>query len=181
MRTQITRGNTQIAPAKLRFNLLTKIFATASLLCVLAIAGLLMWQYKLLNPTRYFGPSVKEQQKSLAANVSFSFISPSDARLSGALKATDIAKAKALFQQPGAFVGAVTNVRSSPSNSKVVLDFAVPYQMAVQATVKPENFSKFPDLSSLIGKKVFVSGVFVPHSNRAEIGMTEPKQLELVR
>lgn len=139
-----------------------------------------MWQYKLLNPQQYRRPPAKETQVSLAGNATFGTISPDDQQVKDAVVATDLAKAKGLLDQQGAFTGTVSAARSSAGNGKVVLDFAAKRETAMRAVIKVKNFSKFPKLEDLVGKKVLVLGIFAPHDDRAEIELTEPEQLKIV-
>jgi len=168
------------APAKRRFNRLTLFFISASALCLLTIAGLLMWQYKLLHPQGYFVTPAKELQMSLASKVPFETVASNNQQVKDALGATDLDRSKSLLNQKGAFIGKVVDVLSTVGNSRVVIEFALARQTALRAVVKTANFSKFPNLGDLVGKKVLVSGVFTPHKERAEIELTEPNQLRIV-
>lgn len=139
-----------------------------------------MWQYKLLHPQGYFVTPAKELQMSLARKVPFETIASNDPHVKDALQATDLDKAKSLLNQKDAFVGKVADVGSTVGNSRVVIEFSLVRQTTLRAIVKTANFSKFPNLGELIGKKVLVSGVFTPHKERAEIELTEPEQLKIV-
>jgi hypothetical protein len=64
-------------------------------------------------------------------------------------------------------------------NSRVVIEFALARQTALRAMVKTANFSKFPNWA-IWSAKVFVSGIFTPHKERAEIELTELGELKIV-
>ena len=139
-----------------------------------------MWQYKLTHPQKLFSTPIKEKQSLVASDAIFPTIPLDDERLKDVVTATDLAKAKTMIDQTGAFVGTITNVRSSTANKKVVLDFAENRETAMRAWIKPANFDKFPPLEKLIGKKVFVYGLFLPHEGRVQVELTETKQLKIV-
>jgi hypothetical protein len=47
--------------------------------------------------------------------------------------------------------------------------------------VKKPDFLKFPDLRTLEGKDIIVSGVFVDYQGKAEIALTTPDQIKFAR
>ena len=43
------------------------------------------------------------------------------------------------------------------------------------------SFPKFPDMKSLEGKEILVSGKFVDYRGNAQIELTDPDQIKLVK
>jgi uncharacterized protein YdbL (DUF1318 family) len=139
-----------------------------------------MWQYRLTNPIAQIGPPVAGQQAIFASSALFETLRADSHEVESATQATDLAAARHKVGQKGAFIGTVTAVRSSAGNKKLVLDFAAQRETSVRAVVRPTRFSQFPDIKQLIGKKVWIYGVFAPHENRAEIELTQSSQVKTV-
>ena len=97
-----------------------------------------------------------------------------------ALDSHDLAKAKEQADKKGAFKGKVTKVFEPRGGSMAILNFDEKYQTALTAVVRKDNFDKFPDLKTLVGKEVVVSGKFIDYQGRAEIILTNPDQVKLV-
>ena len=121
-------------------------------------------------------------QSTVAAKTAFATIAASDKAVTQALDSKALADALKLVGKPGAFQGTVSQVYSPRSHNLAILDFAPNYHDAVTATVKPDAYSKFPDLSQLVGKRVLVSGKFSANSHGvAQIEMTGPEQVKIVK
>ncbi|WP_395091938.1 hypothetical protein [Armatimonas sp.] len=90
-----------------------------------------------------------------------------DGSVTKALKATDLAGAKKLVGKDGAFEGTVVKVFSPSSNGLVILNF-------------DKNYADFPDIQSLKGKHVLISGKFDDFKGSPEIVLARPDQLKLV-
>jgi len=44
-----------------------------------------------------------------------------------------------------------------------------------------DNWKNFPDLKALEGKEIVVSGKFVDYHGKAQIELTDPKQIKIVK
>jgi hypothetical protein len=113
-------------------------------------------------------------------------IPSSDTKLSQAIEASDLTRGRGLVNQHGAFQGTVSSIYISPSNSITVLNFGARRGEALMAVVYPQNYSKFPDLAGLQGKKVLVEGQFIVYRNGSkeelvEIILTDLNQISIVR
>lgn len=130
--------------------------------------------------------SVGPFQSEVAADKQWNTTSSSDARLSTAIAATDIARGRSLVGQRGAIQGTVTDIFIPPGNSVMIVNFGNSRGDALMAVVKSSNYAKFPPLSKLEGKKVLIEGQFEIYRNRdknevIEIVLSDPNQVSVVR
>lgn len=63
----------------------------------------------------------------------------------------------------------------------VVWDFDPNYRTALTAVLKNPDFPKFPDIHLLDGKEIIVYGKFVDFHGNAQIVLTEPEQIKIVK
>src|SRR5207249_2751312 len=84
---------------------------------------------------------------------------------------------KKLIGKPAAFRGTVSTVFSPSSHSITILGFASNRRLALHAVVRPSDYRKFPDLSTLQGKEVLITGTFSTY--RAGRLSTNPDELQL--
>ena len=118
-------------------------------------------------------------QSSVASKTPFS-IEPAN-KASTSLNATDLDKGLALAGKPGSFKGTVASIYSTDTNGIVIVDFAEDYQTAMTAVLFPPNYKKFPDMTTLRGKQVVVSGVFTSYKGKAQIVLNDPKQIKILK
>ena len=64
---------------------------------------------------------------------------------------------------------------------QVVFDFDPNYRTALTALLRNAAFPKFPDVKTLEGKEIVVSGNFVDYHGKAQIELTDPAQIKLVK
>jgi len=119
-------------------------------------------------------------QWEVAGKVTLSRVSTKDDAVKSALKATDLTAAAKLEGKSASFHGTVVKVYAPDHHKVVVLNFAKDYRTALTAALRPEFYTKFPDLRSLEGKHVLVTGKLVPYRGALEVLLTDPKQLKLV-
>lgn len=121
-------------------------------------------------------------QSEVATKGSFTTIAVSSPEVKNALDAKDLAggKKKGEAKADGAFQGTVSEVFAPKSNSVVILNFAPKYKEAMTAAVQGKNFKKFPDLKSLKGKRVLISGKFAIYRDAPEILLTDPAQIKII-
>jgi hypothetical protein len=120
-------------------------------------------------------------QSTVAAKSAFSTVSATSGAVKKALKATDLTGATKLVGKKGAFTGTVSQVYSPSNHGIAILDFAQDYKSAMTAIVKPENYSKVPDLNGLVGKHVLVEGKFISYNGKPEIEITSAGQVKVVK
>lgn len=121
------------------------------------------------------------EQSTVAAKTAFAPVAASDKTVTQALDAKALADALKLVGKTGAFQGTVSQVYSPRSHNIAILDFAPNYHDALTATVKPDAYATFPDLSKLVGKHVLISGKFSANSHGvAQIELTGPAQVKTI-
>jgi hypothetical protein len=98
-----------------------------------------------------------------------------------ALESHDLGTAAKLIGHAGSFKGTVSKVYESRDGDIVILDFDSNYLTALTAVLKKPDTSKFPDIRTLEGRDIVVSGMFVAYQGKAEIALTTPDQIKLVR
>jgi hypothetical protein len=129
--------------------------------------------------------SPREKRPSQAAvaakQVTFGILTAEDAKVKSAVKADDLTAARPLIGKSGSFQGTVVRVYSPTSNSVVLLDFAREYRTAVTAVVRSADFARFPDLTSVKGKRVLVTGKVSEFKGQPQVELVRPDDLKLVR
>ena len=110
----------------------------------------------------------------------FGTVDKSDAIYKNALDAHDLAAAMKLVGTEGAFRGTVDKLYEERDGDLVVFDFDPNFRTAVTAILKNPAFPKFPVVRELKGKEIVVSGKFVDYHGKAQIELTDPKQIKLV-
>lgn len=126
-------------------------------------------------------PAGKAQNEMASKTARFGTVAKKSADYRNARDAKDLADAKKRLGQRAAFRGTVAQVFSPKGHSVVLLNFAKDYQAALTAAVRKEQFGRFPDLNSLKGKDVVVTGPVVDYKGRPELELTSPEQVRLVR
>lgn len=120
-------------------------------------------------------------QTSVASTTAkFSIIPAAESVVANAIMANDLNAAAKLKGKQGAFKGTVAKVFVPKSGAIVILNFDRNYKNALTAVVKKSNFSKFPDLNSLDGKFVVITGKFVEYRGAIEIELTDPDQIRII-
>jgi len=121
-------------------------------------------------------------QSEVAAKAAFATVAPNDKAVTAALDAKAFAAALKLVGKPGSFQGTVSKVYSPASHAVTILDFAPNYRDALAATLKPDDYAKYPDLNGLVGKRVLVSGKFTANAHGvAQLEMTGPDQVKVIQ
>ena len=128
------------------------------------------------------GDPMKPLQNIVASKKArFETVDKDDAVYKNALDAHDLAGALKLVGQEGAFRGTVDKLFEERDGDLIVFDFDPNYKTALTAVLKNPNFPKFPVVRDLKGKEIIVSGRFVDYHGKAQIELTDPKQIKLVK
>ncbi len=149
-------------------------------LCLLLLVGLMTPQVASAR-TAQSASAAQPSQASVAAKSAFGTITAKDADAAHALDAKDIAGAQKLIGKSGAFRGTVAEVYSPRSNGVVLVNFAKNHDDALTAVLMHDDYARFPDMQTLTGKQVLVSGTFTAYKGRPEIILTAPSQVHVVR
>jgi hypothetical protein len=127
------------------------------------------------------GPQKKSQREVASKTVSFAIINKSDEAYQKARDAHDLDGAHQALAQTGSFKGAVSQLFEERENDLVILDFDKNFRTALTAVLRNADFPKFPDMKALEGKEIVVSGKFTDYQGRAQIELTEPGQIKIVK
>jgi hypothetical protein len=113
----------------------------------------------------------------------FLTISASDPRVVVAIPSHDLADAKAALGKDGSFRGIVVKIyQPYPPGGLTMLNFDIKYTTAAAAVVRPSAVGALPDMHSLIGKNVMVSGKwFVYRGNRIEMNVVSSSQIRVIQ
>ena len=150
----------------------------------LAASGVLLVIASVLFYQAYFSGAVPSQDR-VASTQSLGQVETNDPALSKALDARDLSGLRAQLGRPIAFQGTVTTVFSPPGGKVTILNFAPNFHDAALAIIRSEDYSKFPDVRALSGKRVLVSGVADEHTSKEgastlEVRLNEAQQLRIV-
>jgi DNA/RNA endonuclease YhcR with UshA esterase domain len=74
----------------------------------------------------------------------------------------------------------VEKVFTPAGNTVVLLNFAKNYKTALIGKIEAEHFAVFPDLTTLKGKKVLLSGKVVDYKGQPEIELTTLDSIRIV-
>ena len=122
----------------------------------------------------------KPQASVASKTAKFGSVKAGDGSVTKALKASDLAGAKKLVGKDGAFEGTVVKVFSPKTNGLVILNFDKNYKNALTAVLRVKNYADFPDMQTLKGKRVLISGKFEDYKGSTEIQLTKPDQVKLI-
>jgi hypothetical protein len=121
------------------------------------------------------------QNSAASKTVKFDTVAKTDALYTGAMDAHDKDAAEKMVGKKGAFKGTVTKAFTPRSGGIVILNFDDDYKTAMTAVLKKSDFSKFPDVSKLVGQEIVVSGKFIDFKGSPEIELIDPKQIAIVK
>jgi hypothetical protein len=63
----------------------------------------------------------------------------------------------------------------------LILDFDKNYRTAMTAILRNADFPKFPGMRTLESKEILVAGKFTEYQGRAQIELSDPGQIKLVK
>ena len=111
----------------------------------------------------------------------FETIDKGDSVYKSALDSHDLTAAMKMVGTEGAFKGTLDKLFEERDGDLVVFDFDPNYRIALTAVLKNPNFAKFPVVRDLKGKEILVSGKFVDYHGKAQIELTDPQQIKIVK
>jgi hypothetical protein len=123
----------------------------------------------------------QSQQEVASKTAKFGALEKTDALYKGALDAHDLEGALKLVDKDGAFRGTVSKAFAQRDGSLVILDFDPNFRNALTAVVRSADYAKFPALRDLEGKEIVVTGKFTDFHGKAQIVLTDPAQIKLVK
>lgn len=142
-----------------------------------------VWSLNMVsaNPIQDRDPMKPLQNVVASKTARFETVDKDDAIYKSALDAHDLAGALKLVGQEGAFRGTVDKLFEERDGDLIVFDFDPNYKTALTALLKNASFPKFPVVRDLLGKEIVVSGKFVDYHGKAQIELTDPKQIKVVK
>jgi hypothetical protein len=159
---------------------------TAVLAAFLAVA--IAFTMTHVNTAKAKEPSIARQdtQKPLQAAVAsktarFATVDKADTIYKTALDAHDFDGAHKLVGQTGALKGTVSKFFEERDGDLVIFDFDPNYKTAMTAILRNPDFPKFPDIHALEGKEIVVTGKFIDYRGKAQLVLTDPEQIKLVK
>jgi len=111
----------------------------------------------------------------------FGTVDKDDVAYKNALDAHDLAGAQKLIGKEGSFKGTVSKLFEERDGDLIVFDFDPNYRTALTAVLRNPDFPKFPDVKTLDGKEIVISGKFVDYHGKAQIELTEPAQIKVLQ
>src|SRR6266404_3268909 len=111
----------------------------------------------------------------------FGTVDKDDVAYRHALDAHDLAGAQRLVGKEGSFRGTVSKFFEERDGDLIVFDFDPNFRTALTAVLRNVDFPKFPDVKTLDGKEIVVSGKFLDYHGKAQIELTDPKQIRIVK
>lgn len=124
-------------------------------------------------------PERPKQSAAASKTVKFASIAKTSPVYKTALDAHALDKAAKMIGKPGAFRGKVSKVFER--GGIIIFDFDPDYKTAVTAALRGSDFAKFPNVKTLEGKEVVVTGKFEEYRGKTEIVLTKPEQVKLVK
>jgi len=97
-----------------------------------------------------------------------------------AMEAHNLALARQSLGEVGRFHGIVTQVYQDPTHQTLVLAFDPQYTHAVTAIVTFRAYSRFPNMQTLQGREVVVSGPLIRYQDKIAVMLSQPGQIQVV-
>jgi hypothetical protein len=126
------------------------------------------------------GPA-QSQHDAASKTAKFGSLEKTGDAYKSALDAHDLEGASKLVGKDGAFRGTVAKVFEQRDGSLLVMDFDPNFRTALTAVLRRADYAKFPDVRELEGKEVVVSGKFTDFRGHAQIELTDPAQIKIVK
>ncbi len=119
-------------------------------------------------------------QSSVAAKGAFGTVKADDAKVKTAAKASDLEAAKKKVGKTATFTGTVDRVFTPKGNGLALLNFAKDYRAALTGVVGAKDFAKLPDLQTLVGKKVMVSGMVEDYKGQPQVRLDSADDIKVI-
>jgi len=149
-------------------------------LAIISVVSLVVWRSASASSIQDRDPMKPLQNVVASKTAKFGSVSKDDPAYKNALDAHALADALKLVGQEGSFKGTVDKLYEERDGDMVVFDFDPNYRTALTAVLKNLDFPKFPVVRDLKGKEIIVSGKFVDYHGKAQIELTDPKQIKIV-
>ncbi|MDQ3908393.1 MAG: hypothetical protein M3268_08610 [Acidobacteriota bacterium] len=125
--------------------------------------------------------SPQSQHDAASKTAKFGSVEKTSDAYKSALDAHDLEGASKLVGKDGAFRGTVAKVFEQRDGSLLIIDFDPNFRTALTAVLRRADYAKFPDVRELEGKEIVVSGKFTDFRGRAQIELSDPAQIKIVK
>jgi hypothetical protein len=133
------------------------------------------------NPVQERDATKSPQHLVASKTAKFKTIAKDDPLYKNALDAHNLDGAHKLVGKEGSFKGTVDRLFEAGGGDMVVFDFDPNFRTALTAVLKKTEFPKFPVIKELTGKEIVVSGKFAEYHGKAQIELSDPKQIRVVK
>ena len=120
------------------------------------------------------------QQRVASPNARFGMIARTVPAYTQAMEAHNLALARRSLGGARRFHGIVTQVTQDAQNQTLTLEFDPLYPRALTAVLTFRGYSRFPNMQSLRGKEVVVSGPLLQYGDKVAVMLTQPNQVQIV-
>jgi len=131
-------------------------------------------------PGRMPGFQYPSQQAVAARTVQLGVIARNAPGYTQAMEAHNLARARQSLGKSVRFHGIVTQVYQDPTHQTLVLDFDPQYTHALTAVLTFRAYSRFPNMQTLQGREVVVSGPLIRYQDKIAVMLTQPGQIQVV-
>ena len=157
------------------------------ILVAIIVSALGIWSLDIVKANRSANTfqdrdAMKPLQHVVASKTAkFGTVDKNDAAYKNALDAHDLAGTLKLVGKEGSFKGTVSKFFEERDGDLIVFDFDPNYRTAITAVLRNADFPKFPDVKTLEGKEIVVSGKFVDYHGKAQLELSDPNQIKIVK
>ena len=131
-------------------------------------------------PRRTFRPRYPGQQQVASASASFGAIARTAPLFKSAMDAHNLALAERSLGKTAHFRGVVSKVYQDPANQTLILDFDPLYKHALTAVLTFRGYRQFPNMQTLQGREVVVSGPLIRYQDKTAVMLSQPAQIQVV-
>jgi len=132
------------------------------------------------SPRRSFTPRYPAQPQVASASVNFGTVARAAPLYKSSLDAHNMALAQRSLGKPVRFRGVVTQVYEDPTHQTLVVDFDPQYTHALTAVLTFRGYRQFPNMRTLQGREVVVSGPLIRYQDKIAVMLSQPTQIQVV-
>ena len=120
------------------------------------------------------------QQRVASPSARFGAVARTSPSYGQAVEAHNLTAARGRLGKTASFHGAVASVTQDAQNQTLTVEFDPQYQKAVAAVLTFRGYSRFPNMQTLRGREVVVSGPLLQYGDKVAVMLTQPSQIQVV-
>ena len=120
------------------------------------------------------------QQQMASPSVQFGITARTSPSYKRAAEAHSLMLARRSLGRTFSFHGTVTQVTQDAQNQTMTVEFDPVYRLAVTGVLTFRAYSRFPNMQSLRGREVVVSGPLLRYGDKVAVMLTQPSQIQVV-